>query len=74
MKYYRVRPECDNKKRYRFNGQGKSVPDGILIANELYTPAEYSKIANSPACFDIIEISKRRVYWFFGARFEVVRF
>lgn len=30
MKYYRVRPEYDNKRK---------SPDGIYIGGELYTPA-----------------------------------
>jgi hypothetical protein len=70
MTYYRVKPEYDNKKRYTWNNKGHGVPDGtILIANELYTPAEFRKIANCPAWFDVVDIPKSKIYFFFGARF-----
>lgn len=71
MKYYRVKAEYDNRTRYKWNNRKQGVPDGILVENELYTPAEFKKIANCPAWFDVVEISKRRVYRFFGARFEM---
>ena len=71
MLYYRVKPEYDNKKRYRWNDHGQGVADGsILVGNELYTPGEFRKIANSPAWFDKIQINKNKTYFFFGARFE----
>ena len=71
MLYYRVKPEYDNKKRYRWNNHGQGVADGsILVASELYTPGEFRKIANCPAWFDKIQINKNKTYFFFGARFE----
>ena len=71
MLYYRVKPEYDNKKRYRWNNHGQRVVDGsILVGNELYTPGEFRKIANCPAWFDKIQINKNKTYFFFGARFE----
>ena len=69
MKYYRVKPQYDNKTRYTWNNHKQGVPNGILIANELYTPKEFEKLANCPEWFDIVEFSKRAVYFFFGARF-----
>lgn len=69
MKYYKVKPEYDNKTRYTWNNKKQGVSNGILIANELYTPAEFRKIANCPAWFDVVEIPKSKIYWFFGARF-----
>lgn len=69
MTYYRVKPQYDNKTRYTWNNHKQGVPNGILIANELYTPKEFEKLANCPEWFDIVEISKRAVYFFFGARF-----
>ena len=70
MLYYRVKPLYDNKKRYRWNNHGQGVADGsILVANELYTPGEFRKIANCPAWFEKVNISKRNIYFFFGARF-----
>ena len=70
MEYYKVLPQYDNKKRYRWNN-GQRIPDGsILVANELYTPYEFAKLANCPAWFEKVNISKRNIYFFFGARFE----
>ena len=60
MKYYKIKEECDNKRR----------SDGsILIKNELYTEKEKEKF-NIPNNFcEVVEISKNKIYWFFGARF-----
>ena len=69
MTYYKVKPEYDNEVRYTWNNHGQRVRNGILIANELYTPTEFLKIANCPAWFNVVQVSKRKVYWFFGARF-----
>ena len=69
MQYYKVKPQYDNKTRYRWDNHKQAVSDSILIANELYTPKEFEKLANCPAWFEVVEISKRCVYWFFGARF-----
>lgn len=70
MLYYKVRPEYDNKVRYTWNNHGQGVSNSILIANELYTPCEFKKIANCPAWFDMVEVKKSNVYFMFGARFE----
>lgn len=60
MLYYQVKPECDQKKR---------CDDSILIANELYTPREKERFAISDEAVDAVQVSKRSVYFFFGARF-----
>ena len=63
MKYYKVKPEADNKRR----------SDGsIYVANELYTEKEAEKFKLNKAFLDVVEVSKRNVYWFFGARFSKV--
>ena len=60
MLYYRIKPEYDQKKRR----------DGsILIANELYTQREKERFAISDEAVDAAQVSKRSVYFFFGARF-----
>lgn len=69
MQYYRVKPQYDNKTRYTRNNKGQGVSNGILIANELYTPKEYEKLMNCPAWFELVEIPKNKIYFFFGARF-----
>ena len=80
MVYYRVKPQYDNTPKYkRMNNNKYLINDGsILIGNELYTEKEYNRMIKNyvfriPAgkLFERVEISKRRVYWFFGARFEM---
>lgn len=63
----------DQRARYKYTDNGQKVKqDGILVANELYTPAERARIANSDKFFDRVEIKKTDVYFFFGARFSTV--
>lgn len=71
MTYYRVKPEYDNRANYRYVGNSnlKIKRDGILIAHELYTPRERERLAVKDSAFDKVEISRKKVYWFFGARF-----
>lgn len=70
MRYYRVKPEYDNKTRYVWR-YGQGVPNGVLLANELYTPAEYRKLANYYAWFEEVEVPKNRTVIEFGARFAL---
>jgi hypothetical protein len=66
MKYIKVSPELSG---YRRNSKDSTT----FVANELYTEKELvrigvnviNRIGLSP-----VEVSKARVYWFFGARFE----
>jgi hypothetical protein len=72
MKYYRVKPEYDNLRKY--NGK-KVLFDGIWIASELYTQKELEKLTKAGFTvlykyFDPVEISKKQTYFFFGARFS----
>lgn len=61
MKYYKVKAEADNKRR----------SDGsIYVANELYTEREADKLNLNKNFLEVIEVSKKSVYWFFGARFS----
>lgn len=64
MKYFRVKPEYDNKTRTSNKGRN----EGIYVANELYTEAELKKyrVCN---IFEAVDIPKTNTYWFFGARF-----
>lgn len=72
MKYYRVRPEFDNK------AVGRNY---YLVGNELLTEAELRRLRtrynryylvplNFDRIFEEVEVSKRSVYFFFGARFS----
>ena len=65
MQYYRVKPTFDQTYFKR-----KSSVE-FLVANELYTPAEIRTISDLDIdkVFEIVEISRKKIYWFFGARF-----
>lgn len=72
MKYYRVKPEYDNKTRYKFKRGGGLEIDGIYIKNELYTEKEIKKYLGFARYVDVVEIPKSKIYFFFGARFAEV--
>lgn len=72
MKYYKVKANFD---QLRIDGNGS-----FLVANELYTKVEVEKLRkkyehlnrkayNFDSIFDVVEISKHKIYWFFGTRF-----
>ena len=71
MVYYKVKPQYDNIPRYVYVGHSnlKIRRDSILIAHELYTPRERERVAMKDEFFDRVEISRKKTYWFFGARF-----
>lgn len=72
MKYYKVVKAYDNAPRFKWGtgrNTGKAIRDGFLIAGELYTERERSRLANHKYHFEEIETSKNKIYCFFGARF-----
>ena len=71
MKYYKVKPENDN--RFVCDINNKRIIT-TLVANELYTENEYNKKGLSIYVnyFDVVNISNKRTYFFFGARFESI--
>lgn len=75
MHYYRVKPEYDQKQRIKNHKYSiKRKPDGIFVANELYTAGELEKFYLTKAqdnWFEAVDIPKNKVYWFFGCRFEM---
>lgn len=76
MNYYRVKPEYDQKQRIKNHKYTiKRKPDGIYVANELYTAGELEKFYLTPTeelnCFERVEIPKNKVYWCFGCRFAM---
>lgn len=65
MLYYRVKPQYDNCYK------NPKIHDGnIYVANELYTEKEVQKQNLNRNFLESVEISKKKIYWFFGARFE----
>lgn len=71
MKFYRVISSADGTPRVLKNKNDRFYINGELVRNELYTEKEKSKICNNKKCFEVVDISKKKTYWFFGARFEI---
>lgn len=76
MQYYKVKADYDNIRLYRCEA-GKYKYIRFLIGGELYTEKELEKVLKNCTflnaknrCFDLVEISKKSIYWLFGARFE----
>ena len=63
MKYYRVTK--DNVHDY-FTGY-TTIKNELLTEKERNTKFRYLK----DDCFEIVEISRKKTYWFFGARFAL---
>lgn len=70
MLYYRVKPENDQKRLYKFHRGGGLEIVGNLIANELYTPVEIKRYFDIIRYCEPVQISKRNIYFSFGARFQ----
>lgn len=76
MRYYRVKPEYDQKQRIKNHRlKIKRKPDGIFVANELYTAGELDKfyltLEEEIKMFEVVIIPKNKVYWCFGCRFAM---
>ena len=76
MNYYRVKPEYDQKQRIKDHKYTiKRKPDGVFVANELYTAGELEKfyltMEEEYTCFERVTIPKNKVYWCFGCRFAM---
>lgn len=60
MIYFKIKKSADQRSR----------KDGsFFIESELYTQKEAEKYNIPAAYYDIVNMSKKSVYWFFGARF-----
>lgn len=68
MTYLRVKPEHDNAKRYTVNNPRRV--EGMRLGNELLTPREAEHYLNFEAYTEPVEVSRKKVYWFFGGRFS----
>ena len=70
MTYYKVPQAWDQEPRPKQTKTGYYIFDGIWIGGELYTRRELEKRGAFGALkrFEKVEISKKQVYWFFGAR------
>lgn len=71
MTYYRVKEDYDNCPRFVERPNHQLRQTGILVGNELYTPAERAKLMNRNGMFEEVQIPKSKIYFFFGVRFEL---
>lgn len=62
MNYYKVPKQMDNKRTA--NGT-------IFVAGELLTEKQALKMRANLDVFERTELSQRKTYWFFGARFAM---
>ena len=69
MKYFKVKPEFDQRARYTMARGGGLNWDSIFIANELYTSAELKRYPGAAQYVEPVEIPKSKIYFCFGARF-----
>lgn len=60
MKYLMVKPQYDNRRR---------ADGGFYIQNELYTLKEAERCKVNKSFCVLLEVSKKDIYFFFGARF-----
>lgn len=72
MLYYRVREEYDNMTVLT-DINGRRFTTFHIIGGELLTERERERYGVPVYMCDAVEISKRRIYWCFGARFECDR-
>ncbi len=68
MKFYRVRPEDDQRKRY---SPKKARFIGIYVANELVSIAEAKHGNYDTSRMELVETTKGNTFWCFGARFAI---
>ena len=67
INYFKVKPEYDNRRKHRF------INDfDIYIANELYTEKEITKQKLNRDFMEQVSVSRKKTYWFFGARFSYI--
>lgn len=75
MLYYKVKPEMNGKTRWREDISHKVIADGEFIEGELFTVRELSYYRLSVYAFEHgfekVNISKKKIYWSFGARFAM---
>lgn len=75
MLYYKVKPELAGKPRWREDISRRVVSDGEWVEGELFTVRELSYFRLSVYAFEYgfekVEISKKKIYWSFGARFAM---
>ena len=71
MKYFKVPINMDGKNVLKEIRRGLYEPTRELVQNELYTEKEVSRLGMDylKGKLEVVEVSRRRIYWSFGARF-----
>ena len=71
MKYFKVPINMDGKNVSKEIRRGLYEPTRELVQNELYTEKEVSRLGMDylKGKLEVVEVSRRRIYWSFGARF-----
>ena len=67
MQYYRTPQKFDGRDVY----SRKARKWLIMVGGELHTARELLKYGFNPDAFERVEISRRRTFWSFGARFAI---
>lgn len=74
MTYYRVNENYMDKLRIDHNRnmtqRGKYIDNGTFIYYELYTEKELAKFRVDLSKFDVVNVSRRDIYFSFGCRFQ----
>lgn len=70
MKYFKVPANLDGRAVIS-KGLYCGKIERFLIENELYTAKELEKYGMTETGFIPVDISKSRIFWNFGARFEM---
>lgn len=65
MIYYKIPEKYDNCNIYK-NGRFTTC----VIKNELFTEKECTRLGINKNVLIRIEVSKKRIFWFFGSRYE----
>ena len=70
MKYFKVPANLDGRAVIK-KGLYCGKIQRFLIKNELYTAKELEKYGMTETVFIPVDIPKSRIFWNFGARFEM---
>lgn len=71
MKYLMVKKEYDGFPRYILKN-GRIIKNYEFVGGELFTEKQIEKFYKVDyKMFDEVEVSKRKIYYFFGCRFPL---
>lgn len=68
MKYFKTPERLDGKRLLLNAKKGQFIE---LVANELFTEKEVSKMGLNTAIFEPVDVSRRNIFYSFGLRFSL---